>query len=56
MARAGPSVASLLSQLDLSSYAMKLGDLGYKFASCAPAQTTQTATCSANDDGDRTGT
>ena len=34
MARAGPSVASLLSQLDLGSYATKLGDLGYKFASC----------------------
>ena len=34
MARAGPSVASLLSQLDLDSYATKLGDLGYKFASC----------------------
>ena len=51
MARAGPSVASLLSQLDLSSYATKLGDLGYKFASCAPAQTAQTATCSAYDDG-----
>ena len=33
MARAGPSVASLLSQLDLGSYATKLGDLGYKFAS-----------------------
>ena len=42
MARAGPSVASLLSQLDLGSYATKLGDLGYKFASCVaherPAQ------------------
>ena len=27
-------MASLLSQLDLGSYATKLGDLGYKFASC----------------------
>ena len=36
MARAGPSVASLLSQLDLGSYATKLGDLGYKFSSCVP--------------------
>ena len=51
MARAGPSVASLLSQLDLGSYATKLGDLGYKFASCVqpPSAPAQTATCTAYD-------
>jgi len=56
MARAGPSVASLLSQLDLGSYATKLGDLGYKFSSCVAtprAHPPRTATCTAYDDGDR---
>ena len=36
-------MASLLSQLDLGSYATKLGDLGYKFASCVAQPPNKTA-------------